>query len=261
MGTQPGVAGTATASGTLREAFAIEFEEVNNSSTHTTYDLYTDVQTEMGVVELLLTTTNPGDIYQNSLGDDPDEAQEEFDTYVTSNQDAVGENPAGTRIYGGALELGGTATETFDSSSIDIAWSRELGTQTGSGRFQIARITLKNGTIATWDLRGLQIDDIVPDDQEIFLASGSLSLLPGDVIGDGLIDGDDLGIILANWGKSGMSRAEGDLSGTGTVEGNDFSEVLSYYGQNAPEPPGVPEPATLGLMVMAGLAMVMRKRK
>ena len=82
---------------------------------------------------------------------------------------------------------------------------------------------------------------------------------PGDVDLDGFVDGDDLSIIISNWGQSGLGWSGGDLNDNGVVDGPDYSEVLSYW--NPPsEPPGepTPEPATLGLLLIGALALLRR---
>ena len=83
------------------------------------------------------------------------------------------------------------------------------------------------------------------------------SFLPGDV------SGDDLTIILTNWGLSGQTREQGDLTGEGFIGGDDYTEVLTYWGTGTPPPPlaiATPEPATLGLLLVGGLALLNRKR-
>ena len=82
--------------------------------------------------------------------------------------------------------------------------------------------------------------------------------LPGDVDGDGWVGDTDLSIVIDNWGQSGL----GDLNENGVVDGPDYAEVLSYW--NPPlEPPSeaIPEPGTLGLMiVISGLALLSRRK-
>ncbi len=87
-------------------------------------------------------------------------------------------------------------------------------------------------------------------------------MLPGDVNVDGWVAGGDLSIIITNWGMTGATREQGDLNGNGTVDGLDYTEVLTYWGTGSPpEPPsGIPEPATLGLMMIGGLALLRCKR-
>ena len=90
---------------------------------------------------------------------------------------------------------------------------------------------------------------LVPDD------------LPGDVNGDGWVGGDDLSIILTNWGLSGQSREQGDLTGEGFIGGDDYSEVLTYWGTGTPPDSlvtSIPEPATLALLLLGALAMLRR---
>ena len=53
--------------------------------------------------------------------------------------------------------------------------------------------------------------------QLVLLLADDGSLLPGDVTEDGFVGGDDLTIILTNWGLSGMARYQGDLNGDGFV--------------------------------------------
>ncbi|HMN96130.1 MAG TPA: hypothetical protein PKC43_07445 [Phycisphaerales bacterium] len=47
----------------------------------------------------------------------------------------------------------------------------------------------------------------------------------GDLDGNGVIDGADLGILLTNWGQSGL----GDVSGDGIVDGVDLGILLSSW--------------------------------
>lgn len=99
--------------------------------------------------------------------------------------------------------------------------------------------------------------------------------LLGDVTGDDFVGGDDLSVILTNWGLSGQTREQGDLTGEGFVGGDDYSEVLDHWGTGIPpesgvlgEPPvgmydpmvGVPEPLTAWL-VLAGAAGLLLRRK
>ncbi len=85
--------------------------------------------------------------------------------------------------------------------------------------------------------------------------------LPGDVNADGFVDDVDLNTIIDNWGLTGATHLQGDLSGDGTVSGPDYTEVITYWGTGLLlEPPsGSPEPATLGLLLVGGLAMLKRR--
>jgi hypothetical protein len=57
--------------------------------------------------------------------------------------------------------------------------------------------------------------DICPEDQ------------PADINNDGVVDGNDLGILLSEWGP-GMSRA--DLNRDGAVDGTDLGMLLAAWG-------------------------------
>ena len=88
----------------------------------------------------------------------------------------------------------------------------------------------------------------------------ALALLPGDVDGDGFVGGDDLTIVLSNWGLDGQTREQGDLTGDGFIGGDDYSEVLSYWGTGTQaQVTAVPEPATLALLVFGGLILLKRR--
>ena len=49
---------------------------------------------------------------------------------------------------------------------------------------------------------------------------------PADLDGDGTVSGSDLGLLLGNWGGSGV----GDLDGDGNVSGSDLGLLLGAWG-------------------------------
>ena len=54
----------------------------------------------------------------------------------------------------------------------------------------------------------------------------------------------------------------GDVTGDGTVDGLDYAEVVSYWGTGVPpEPIGTPEPAALLVLIPAALAALFRRPK
>jgi hypothetical protein len=52
---------------------------------------------------------------------------------------------------------------------------------------------------------------------------------PGDVSGDGQVDGVDLALILSEWGGPGSSDSSADVNADGVVEGKDLAIVLSGW--------------------------------
>ena len=97
---------------------------------------------------------------------------------------------------------------------------------------------------------------------------GVETVLPGDANEDGKVDINDLTIVLAHYGQTGLTWAQGELTGSGTVDINDLTIVLANYNQSDSAAAGglaaVPEPSAL-LLLSGGLAGLLacacRRRK
>ena len=87
-----------------------------------------------------------------------------------------------------------------------------------SGRYHAADLTcdgcFASFTVAAWD-------------GDSYALAG---LLSGDANGDGRVDINDLTIVLANFGTTGMTWSQGEFTGSGTVDINDLTIVLANFG-------------------------------
>ena len=210
-------------------------------SGYTSWDMMvttTDLDLSAFVMYVDVDTPASGAFYQNPNGGitGPPSASTiagdppvEFDTYLTV--------PGSISLLGAATDLvSGQRPLTFDDQLLDIAWGLSVSSPpSGTGTFQVARITVRDDARGTWQLLAMDVSTA------FIIESGSTGphlpffvpeppMLLGDVNGDGFVDGDDLDTIISNWGSTGASRTDGDLTGDGAVSGTDYNEVLAYWG-------------------------------
>ena len=85
--------------------------------------------------------------------------------------------------------------------------------------------------------------------------------MAGDANGDGVVDINDLSVVLTNYDKStGMNWSTGDFNGDGKVDINDLSVVLTNYNHSlsssAAGMAAVPEPGSLLLLMLAAAGLL-----
>jgi len=89
------------------------------------------------------------------------------------------------------------------------------------------------------DLDGEPHGDLFPSGDAIVGGDWlfELNVLIGDTSGDGVVDDDDLSLLLAGWNKPGGWN-KGNLNGDNTVDDDDLSLLLANWGQTLPTSAG-----------------------
>ena len=89
--------------------------------------------------------------------------------------------------------------------------------------------------------------------EELIAAALALGA-PGDANGDGLVNDDDLSLLLAHWGQE-TGWAGGNFNDDNTIDDDDLSLLLSHWtGAGA-----VPEPAALGVLAFGATSLLRRR--
>ena len=164
-------------------------------------------------------------------------------------------------------ETGGTP---FDGGSYTSVWTgsdgaggikanNELGDDDGtsltglwnfiSGAHWIERFSIDNTTI--FGMYGVS---------EVLTVAGDT--LVGDANGDEVVDAADYILVKQNMGTSGHAdNTNGDLDGNGTVDWEDLQKLMIGMNSGTGETQTVPEPATLFIMLAAGLPALLKRRR
>ena len=134
---------------------------------YSSHDLYMTVDTNVAVLQMYIQSASPaaGDFYQDVLGSSggwtpntiliegiPDSGGGwiimprpvlEFDTYATM--------PVSGGISGSAVNIvPGSRALTFSDQLLDVMWAVTTGSNSGPGKFHVARVTVKDGLEGTW---------------------------------------------------------------------------------------------------------------
>ena len=150
---------------------------------------------------------------QRPLGDACDDAGVRTEAVLAALGKAIHEEASGTADDDTHLLPGSPCIDSADASALPVQVSLDLS---GDPRYMDDPGTADSG---------LGTPSFLDRGCYEFQGTSAPPCL-ADLDGDGLVDGADLGLLLANWGGAGS----GDLDGSGTIDGADLGLLLAAWG-------------------------------
>ena len=103
-------------------------------------------------------------------------------------------------------------------------------------------------------------DDLVAYLDDAFFTEAGVDISTADFDANGVIDDVDLTILANHWQQAGVF-ADGDADGSGFIDDVDLTALALVWPAGNLDASAVPEPATLCLLVLGGLALIRRRRR
>ena len=110
-----------------------------------TFDIEATTATELGAMELVVDTAAPASIYQIGTPSPIEASGGTYDTYLTM--------PVNWQVYGSAVDIN-SDPQVWTDQNLNKAWGPQAGENSGSGTFQVGRLTLANWASASYTIKG-----------------------------------------------------------------------------------------------------------
>ena len=173
----------------------------------------------------------------------------------------VGDDDFSQFLVNGNAALGGTLNLVLDSGYVP-----QLGDS-----FELFKANSLSGTFSSIISPGSSwTQSSVANSLFVTYAGAALPGVGADFNGDGIVNGDDLAVWKANFGKGSVAppalQSEGDANGDGVVDGNDYMILQRKFGGPPAVAAGegalaaVPEPSSV-VLAMAALALPVACRR
>jgi len=203
--------------------------------------------------------------HANILSNTPATANLAFDTGITTPAYLASSNAGDVDVLGNSdykNPVASGATATVSGTTMSIAWGDKQGNTntTADGTYTVARVTVTGNTGGF--LNGYGVG--TAGQTATFFNNLYLPIL-GDTNADHSVDLTDLINVRNSFGLN----AGGDTNSDGVTDLSDLINVRNLFGNSITPPPGalpaslgsvVPEPMSMSLVALGGLALVRRRR-